>query len=45
MKIIDEKNLPLEHLISHKFSIDEWEKAFEVAGSREGLKVIIHPDQ
>ncbi len=36
-------NPKIENLISHRFSIDEAERAFEVAVRREGLKIVIKP--
>lgn len=45
-KIIDlvQKNkIKPKQLVSHEFSLTEWEKAFEIFESREGLKVILLP--
>jgi len=33
----------LKELVTHRFSIDEFQQAYEVAKSGEGLKIVIHP--
>ncbi len=31
-------------LITHELSLSEWQRAFEIAERREGLKVMLRPD-
>lgn len=33
----------LEKLVSHEFGLDEWEKAFKLFDSKQGLKILLHP--
>ena len=44
LKLISSGKLNTEALISHRFSIDDWEEAFRTAEAQTGLKVIIHPN-
>lgn len=34
---------PTDGVVSHVFSLDQWEKAFRVAESRDAFKVVIVP--
>ncbi len=36
--------LDLAPVITHRFTLDQWEQAFEVMENSEGLKVLIYPD-
>lgn len=41
--IVVNKKINLKEIITHRFKIDEFKKAYEVCKSGEGLKVIIEP--
>lgn len=41
--IVVSKKINLKEIITHRFKIDEFKKAYEVCKSGEGLKVIIEP--
>jgi len=45
IKWIADGSLPTEGVVSHKFSLEDWQKAFEMAktGSDDSLKVVIVP--
>jgi len=42
-RLVSEKKINLEEIISHTFGIEEFGKAYDVCKSLEGLKVIIEP--
>ena len=44
MNLLDRNKIDLKSLISHKFKIDDWEKAFNMAQSGDGLKIIFSMD-
>jgi L-iditol 2-dehydrogenase len=44
MELLRRNKIDLKSLISHKFKIDEWEKAFNMAQSGDGLKIIFSID-
>lgn len=43
--LVESGLVEVRSLVTHTFSIDEYEQAFEVATRRDGLKVIIRPSQ
>lgn len=43
MRLITERKISLEPLISHTFKLDELVEAFEAARGRKGLKVLVYP--
>lgn len=43
IQLVSNGMVDVSSLISHRFSLDEYEEAFKVAGNRAGLKVIICP--
>lgn len=43
LDLIDSKEFPLAELITHRFTLDEIHKAFQVQENREGLKAVIIP--
>ncbi|NQT59561.1 MAG: zinc-binding dehydrogenase [Bacteroidetes bacterium] len=43
IEILGTKKLNLEKLVSHIFTLDEWEKAFSIAENMEGMKIIFKP--
>lgn len=43
LRLIEKGKLNLESLISQKFSLAEWERAFECASENASLKVLLHP--
>ncbi len=44
VRLLESGRIRVKELISHHFSLDQIEKAFSVAESREGMKVVIHPN-
>jgi L-iditol 2-dehydrogenase len=44
IKLVEAKKLNLKDLVSHTFSLDEWEKGFDVFEKKEGLKVLFKPE-
>ena len=43
IKMIERGKINLEKLATHDFGLDEWEKAFDVCESKQGLKILLHP--
>lgn len=43
--LVESKKINLANLISHRFTIDQWETAFELGSSKEGMKIIIYPNR
>jgi L-iditol 2-dehydrogenase len=41
--VLESNSIPLAELITHRFSLDEIQLAFDVYAKNEGIKVIIHP--
>ncbi|HUH08222.1 MAG TPA: alcohol dehydrogenase catalytic domain-containing protein [Egibacteraceae bacterium] len=41
--MVAQRRIDLASLVTHRFPLTEVAQAFEVAGAREGLKVVIHP--
>ncbi|WP_416175625.1 zinc-dependent alcohol dehydrogenase [Clostridium sp.] len=44
IKLLHQKKLKVEELISHKFPIEKWEEAFELSMSKEANKIMIYPN-
>lgn len=44
MDLLGHSKIDLKSLISHKFTIDNWEKAFNMAQSGEGMKIMFSMD-
>lgn len=44
IKLISENKINIEKLITHRFAIEKWEQAFEIAENMEGIKVLIYPN-
>jgi len=42
MRILNSGKISLESLITHKFSISDWEKAFNICESNQGIKVLLY---
>jgi L-iditol 2-dehydrogenase len=43
IKLVESGKLNLKDLASHTFSLDDWQKGFEVFENKEGLKVLFKP--
>lgn len=43
IQLLEKHMIPIEKLIMHEFSLANWEQAFKVVESKEGIKVIFHP--
>jgi L-iditol 2-dehydrogenase len=43
ISIVKNGNVDLSLLVTHKFVLEDWKKAFDCAESREGVKVLIKP--
>lgn len=43
IRLLEMGKVDLEKLASHKFTLDEWEKAFELFENKEGMKILIKP--
>jgi L-iditol 2-dehydrogenase len=43
LKLLAEKKVNAQRLISHRFAIAEWDKALEVMKSKQGLKILLKP--
>ncbi|MCX7856393.1 MAG: alcohol dehydrogenase catalytic domain-containing protein [Deltaproteobacteria bacterium] len=44
LQLIEDKAVIVEDLITHRFSLDEIEKAIQVVEERKGMKVLIYPN-
>jgi L-iditol 2-dehydrogenase len=44
LKLLAEKKVNAKRLISHRFPIEQWNKALEVVKNKEGVKVVLKPD-
>jgi L-iditol 2-dehydrogenase len=44
VKLLQERKVDAHRLITHRFSIADWDKALEVMKRKEGVKVILKPD-
>ncbi len=45
LKLISDGKINVDRLITHRFGLEEWEKAFEIAENGSGIKVVIHPNK
>jgi len=45
LKLIELNNIDLQYMITHKFNLNEIDKAFEVARSGIGQKIIVNPNE
>jgi len=43
LNLLEKGQVDLSSLITHKLSIEEWEKGFELVESKEGIKVVLKP--
>ena len=43
LKLLSEKKVNAQRLITHRFSIEQWDKALEVVRGKEGVKVVLKP--
>ena len=43
LRLLSEKMIDPDKLITHRFSLDEIHKAFDVVESRKGIKVVVRP--
>lgn len=44
LRLIADGKVRTAPLITHRFPLDEWEEAFRVAESQEGIKVLLYPN-
>ncbi len=44
LKLLAEKKVNAQRLISHRLPIERWDKALEVVRNKEGVKVVLKPD-
>lgn len=45
LKLLAERKVDAGRLISHRFAIADWDKALEIVRSKQGIKVILKPDE
>jgi L-iditol 2-dehydrogenase len=43
LKLLSEKKVNAQGLITHRFPIEHWDKALEVVKGKEGVKVVLKP--
>lgn len=43
IEMISKGKIKTELLITHHFSLEEWEDAFKIAERQEGIKILLHP--
>ena len=43
IRLVEQGLIDVSSIVTHRFSLDSFEKAFEVASKREGLKVVLEP--
>lgn len=43
LKLVENKRVKVADLVSHEFPLEDFQKAYEVCKSGEGVKVVIHP--
>jgi L-iditol 2-dehydrogenase len=44
LKMLDAGMIQLEPLVSDEFSMADWEKAFQAFERKEGLKIVMYPE-
>lgn len=45
LRLIERKNINLQSIITHKFPLSDWRKAFDLLWNKEGLKVLLLPEE
>lgn len=45
IKLLHEKKINVESLISHKFPMDRWKEAFDLSMSKEANKIMLYPNK
>ncbi|MDC7225146.1 MAG: zinc-binding dehydrogenase [Spirochaetales bacterium] len=43
MQLLATGDIPLDKLVSHKFKLEEWKKAFEISENKTGMKIVFEP--
>jgi L-iditol 2-dehydrogenase len=43
IQLVESGKVDVRSMVSHRFPLDQFQQAFEVAAKREGLKVVINP--
>ena len=43
MRLVESGSVEVASLVTHRFSLDEFEQAFRVADERTGVQVVIEP--
>jgi L-iditol 2-dehydrogenase len=43
LKILEQGKVQLGNMITHKFSLNEWQKGFAACENKSALKVLLHP--
>jgi L-iditol 2-dehydrogenase len=43
VELLGTQKLPLEKLVSHEFTLDQWQEAFKVADEKSGIKILFKP--
>jgi len=43
IRLVEQGVIDVSSIVTHRFSLDSFDKAFEVASKREGLKVVLEP--
>jgi L-iditol 2-dehydrogenase len=43
LKLLAERKVNAQPLITHRFSIEQWDKALEVVKNKQGVKVMLKP--
>jgi L-iditol 2-dehydrogenase len=44
LKLLAERKVNVRRMITHRFSIEQWDKALEVVKDKQGVKVVLKPD-
>lgn len=45
MRILAQRTVRLDDLITHRFALSSWREAFDVCVRKEGMKVLLHPGE
>ena len=45
LELIESNNIDLQYMITHKFNLNQIERAFDVARSGVGQKIIVNPNE
>ncbi|MFC4873215.1 zinc-dependent alcohol dehydrogenase [Negadavirga shengliensis] len=43
-RILEQGNLNIKDIITHRFKLSEWEKGFELSEKKQAVKVLLYPD-